>query len=178
MFKAFTGSESKASGKPPAKNAPTVPPATRRASALMLGGAAGTVVFGIYGVIAALTSKAAVIHYYESLNHMTASQANSGFAAAVVFTIVVCLAFAAVWVFMARANRAGLGWARVASSVLFLLWTYGTWRSFATANTTVGLVDLIIMLVIWGIGGAALSQLWLPETSAFMKSSRAGSTSR
>ena len=33
------------------------------------------------------------------------------------------------------------------------------------------------MLIIWGIGGAAIYQLWMPETSAFMRSTAESSTS-
>ena len=144
----------------------------------MLAGAVGSVVFGLWGIVSALTSKTELIHYYESLDHVSASQANSGFTAAIVFTVIVGLVSAALWVGMSRANLAGQGWARVASTVLFVLWTYATYRSISTANTVVGLVDLIIMLIVWGIGGGAISQLWRPESTAFIKTGGTGSASR
>jgi hypothetical protein len=136
----------------------------------MLYGAGGTIVYGVFWIIVALTSRSAWIKHYVTVEHESASSANSGFAAALVFSTVVCLAGAAVWWWMSRANQAGLGWARLASSVLFLLWTYVTYESISGANSVDGLIDLIIMLVIWGFGGAAIYHLWLPESTLFIKS--------
>ena len=136
----------------------TPPPGpVRRAARLTLAGAAGTIVYGLYWLIVALADRAA--------------RATSGFDASVVSTLVVCIVAVAVWVWMGRANRSGHGWARIASSVLFLLWSYDTYQSISIANTAVGLVSLIIMLIVWGIGGAAIYQLWMPESSAYFKSS-------
>jgi hypothetical protein len=174
MFKAFAGGEDKVSGKSVARDGAVPPPPVRRAARLMLAGAVGSIVFGLWGIVSALTSKAQLIRYYESLDHESASQANSGFASAIVFTVVVGLVFAALWVGMSYASRAGQGWARIVSSVFFALWMYGTYRSFPTANTTVGLVDLIIMLVIWGIGGVAVYLLWQPESTVFIKTASTG----
>ena len=176
MFKAFAGGEDKASGTAVAQDSAAPPPSMRRATTLMLAGAVGSIVFGLWGIVSAVTSKAQLIHYYESLDHVSARQANSGFASAIVFTIVVGLVSAALWVGMSRACRAGQGWARIVSSVLFALWMYATYRSFPTANTAVGLVDLIIMLVIWGIGGVAVYLLWLPESTVFIKTAAAASS--
>jgi hypothetical protein len=172
MFKAFTGSENKASGKTLAQDGSAPPPPVRRAAKVMLAGAGGTIVYGIFWVIVALTYRNTWLKNYESIDHETASQASSGFTAALVFSLVICLAGAAMWWWMARANRAGMGWARWVSSVLFLLWTYVTYQAISGANTAIGLADLIIMLIVWGIGGAAIYQLWLPESTAFIKSTK------
>ena len=177
MFKASTGSVNKASGKTPAKD-DSAPPPVRRACKLMLFGAGGTIVYGVFWIIVALTSRGEWIKHYETTAHESASQASSGFDAALVFSLVICLAGAALWWWMSRANRTGVAWPRLASSVLFLLWTYFTYQSISTANTVIGLIDLIIMLVIWGIGGAAIYQLWLPESSSFIKSAGVAAKSR
>jgi hypothetical protein len=170
MFKVFAGSENKASGKAVASDGPAPPRTVQRAAKLTVIGAGGSLVYGIFGIVVALTSRSSWLKYYEGLNHESASQANSGFWAAFVFTIVVSVAAAGLWVWMGRANLAGMTSARWASSALFLVWTYVTYRSISTGNTAVGLTELIIMLIIWGIGGAAIYQLWMPETSAFMRS--------
>jgi len=177
MFKASTGSVNKASGKTPATDG-SLPPPVRRACKLMLFGAGGTIVYGIFWVIVALVDKNALLKSYETVGHESASNANSGFWAALVFSLAVCLAGAALWLWMSRATRAGLGWARLASSVLFLLWTYFTYQSISAANTVVGLIDLIVMLIVWGIGGAAIYQLWMPESSTFIRSAGSVSKSR
>ena len=70
---------------------------------------------------------------------------------------------------MARANQAGRSWARITASVLFLLWTYQTYRGISGLKTYLDLGALLIMLGIWGIGVGALYYLWRPESSAFFK---------
>ena len=60
--------------------------------------------------------------------------------------------------------------ARLASSAFFLFWTYFTYESISGANSVVGLLNLIVELTIWGIGGVAIYQLWLPESSLFLRS--------
>lgn len=178
MFKAFAGSESKASGKTPATDGSAPPRTVQRAARLMVVGAGGNVVFGIFGIVVALTNRTAWIKYYRGLNHESASQANSGFTAGVVFTLIVSLAAAALWLWMIRANRSGMNAARWASSVFFVVWSYLTYRSISSANTGVGLAELIILLIIWGVGGAAVYQLWLPETTAFIRRTEEASKSR
>jgi hypothetical protein len=175
MFKAFTGSDNKASGKTPATGG-TAPRPLLRASKLMVFGAGGTIVYGVFWIIVALTSRSAWLKSYESLEHESASQANSGFYASVVFTLVLSVAAAAVWWWMSRVNQAGLGWARLASSVLFLLWTYFTYESISGVDSVVGLINFIVELVIWGFGGAAIYQLWLPESSLFIRSNKAANS--
>jgi hypothetical protein len=172
MSKVIPGSEKKPSGKAVAKDGSASPRPIRFAAKAMLGGAAATIAFGLWGIIAALTNKTAVLKYYESMGHETASQANSGFNAGIVFTMLFCLIIAAVWWGMSRAARAGQGWSRWVSSALFLAWTYVTYQSISTANTVVGLVNFIITLIIWGIGGAAIYQMWLPESSAYFKTTQ------
>jgi hypothetical protein len=183
MIKASTGSGSKAptgsgnkggnkgSGKTPLPEASAPPRPVRLAARLMLAGAAGTVVYGLYGLIVALSDRATTLRHAESVDHLTAGRASSEFTFYFfVLSPVECIAAAALWVWMGRANRSGHGWARIAASVLFLLWTYETCASISGANTALGLVNLIIRLIIWGIGGAVISQLWLPESSAYYKS--------
>jgi hypothetical protein len=175
MFKAFTGSDNKASGKAPATGG-TAPRPLLRASKLMVFGAGGTIVYGVFWIIVALTSRSAWLKSYESLEHESASQANSGFYASVVFTLVLSVAAAAVWWWMSRVNQAGVSWARLASSVLFLLWTYFTYESISGVDSVVGLINFIVELVIWGFGGAAIYQLWLPESSLFIRSNKAANS--
>jgi hypothetical protein len=131
----------------------TPPPGpVRRAARLTLAGAAGTMVYELYWLIVALANRAATLRH-------------------VVFALAVIIAVAALWVWIGRANRSGHGWARIAASALFLLWSYETYQSISIANTAVGLVSLIIMLIVWGIGAAAIYQLWMPKSSAYFKSS-------
>jgi hypothetical protein len=73
-------------------------------------------------------------------------------------------------------NQAGVGWARLASSVLFLLWTYFTYESISGVDSVVGLINFIVELIIWGFGGAAIYQLWLPESSLFIRSNKAANS--
>jgi hypothetical protein len=173
--KAATSSGNKASGRAngrtPLPEASAPPRPVRLAATLMLAGAAGTVVYGLYGLIVALSDRTAALRNFESMGHLKPGQASSEFTSSVVFSLVISIVATALWVWMGRANRSGHGWARIAASVLFVLWMYETYQSISYAHTAVGIVSLIIMLIIWGIGGAVISQLWLPESSAYFKSS-------
>jgi glucan phosphoethanolaminetransferase (alkaline phosphatase superfamily) len=175
MFKAFTGSENKASGKTSATDG-SAPRTLLRASKLMVFGAGATIVYGVFWAIVALVNKNAWLKSYETVEHESAKAASSGFYASVVFTLVLSVAAAALWWWMSRLNAAGLWWARLASSVLFLLWTYFTYESISGANSVVGLLNLIVELTIWGIGGVAMYHLWLPESSLFIRSTKAANS--
>jgi hypothetical protein len=165
MFKSFTGSDNKpaARGGKPAPATPEPPASVQRAVKLMLWGAPASIIFGVYGIIYSVANKSAIIK--------TAHYTNSQFTLALILGFVFALAYAALWVWIARTCQAGRAWARVAGSVLFFLWTYQAYRGIAGLKSYFDLGALIIMLGIWGIGVAALYYLWRPESSAFFKQS-------
>jgi hypothetical protein len=71
----------------------------------------------------------------------------------------------ASWLWMARATSRGRNWARIASTVLFVLAT------LALASSR-GVVPVLAAALNWLIGLAAVWLLWRPVSSAFFKPQR------
>jgi hypothetical protein len=175
MFKSFTSSDNKpaATGKKPApagSGDSAGATAVGRAARLMLGGAAGTLIWGIYWVTLALAFKNDTAAYYAKAQHVTLSQANSRVVGGMLVTIIEVVLFIGLWLWMARMNKDRQNWARIASTVFFFVWTYETYQAISGLSTYIALINLIIMLLIWGTGLGALYYLWRPESTAFFKS--------
>ena len=80
----------------------------------------------------------------------------------------------AVWVLMARMNRAGRGWARWVASALAVLATldaYSTINSLRGGETitVIDIVFIVVTLALWIIGVIAAILLWRAESSAYFK---------
>jgi hypothetical protein len=171
MVKSTTGS----GNAPAAKGTTTTlgrtaaPLAVRRAVQLMLAGAAGTFVWGIYWAVVTLAFRSDTVTYYVKTAHLSASKASAEIGGSVLLIVVQAVLYAAFWVLMARMNRDGHGWARIVSIGLFLLWTYYTYQSIVELKTYIGLGNMIIELLIWGAGSAVLVNLWRPESTAYFK---------
>jgi hypothetical protein len=145
-----------------------VPGPVRRAVRLMLSGGALTTVIGVFLVIATVADK-------NALTDSSGKKLSSGeFTSSVVSTVIVYLILVVVWVLMARANRAGRGWARIIASALAILSTinaYSTINSL-TGGETVTVVDIVFIvgtLALWLIGVLAVAMLWRAESSAYFK---------
>jgi len=90
--------------------------------------------------------------------------------------IVFGLAVIAVWLWMARANGQGRNWARIVSTVLFVLATLQLHNAFtrpvsqAGSGVTVLYYGSAVLFVAgWLAGGAAVWLLWRPASTAFFK---------
>jgi uncharacterized membrane protein (UPF0136 family) len=68
----------------------------------------------------------------------------------------------ALWLWMARANSQGRNWARIVSTVLFVL---ATLHLFGNK----GVVPVVFAVLTWLVGLAAVWLLWRPTSSAFFK---------
>jgi hypothetical protein len=175
MFKSFTSNENKpaAKGKSKGMTMPAggslSPRPVRLAGRLMLGGAAGTVVWGVYWAIVSFAFKNQTAAYLVQTDHYTRSKANTEIYASMLFILVQALLYAGLWVWMGRMSTFGRNWARISSTVFFLLWTYETYRAISGLNTWIALGNLLIMLAIWGFGAGALYFLWRPDSTAYFK---------
>ena len=158
MFRSFTASDK-------AKSADPAPPDTlQRAARFMLAGAVGTAIWQIYWIVVTVAHKASL----TSANGKPVT--NSQIAASVLFTIVSTILISAIWVLLARLNQAGKGWARIAATVLFALWSYSTYHSIPLVTRGgYWIVNFIIMLAIWLIGLAVIYLLWRPDSTAFYR---------
>lgn len=178
MFKSFTAGDTRSGsgdGKPGSGRPAPLP--LLRAARLMYAGAAATVVYAIFVVVAQLVTKNEVISLYRSQAHgkpASVSQLNGQFVGGVVTESLLFLVIAGLWVAMARLNLSGRGWARIASSALFILWTLSTYGTIGeTAADAILIVNTILTLAIWAIGLGAVFLIWRPESGEFFKDASA-----
>ncbi len=163
---ALGGLEKKLTGSVPDDS--DVPGPVRKAVRLMLAGGAVTAVVGVFLVIATIADK-------NALTDSTGKKLSSGeLTGSVVYTLVVYLLQVAVWVLMARLNRAGRGWARWVATALAVLSTIDAWsivnglRGGETV-TVLEIVFIVATLILWIIGATAAILLWRAESSAYFK---------
>jgi hypothetical protein len=175
MFKSFTDRlPALAAGGKGAIDQPEPPATVQRAVRLMLAGAAASTVFLVFAVIVTSNVKSALLKWNASLpkgKQYTVSQISNAASSYIVTTIIIGLLAIALWLWMARMNRAGRSWARITASVFFALWTYYTYTSIgSTRGSATFLTALILVLVIWVIGLVSLFFLWRPDSTVFYKS--------
>ena len=136
----------------------TRPAAMRRAVSLMYVGAALSLAYslveGIIAHSATLTSSAPAAY-------------NVGFVGG---AVVEGLVQVGLWLWMAWKTGTGRGWARVLSTVFFGLLCMQFFVSLAVlaiGKNTGAPAVFIVILIEWGVGLAALIQLWQRESSEF-----------
>jgi hypothetical protein len=137
------------------------PTAMGRAVSLMYAGAAVAVVNGI---VDGLTTHNVTFYTFSSTSPNTATVHS---ASSLVAGIITGIIFGGLWLWMAWKTGAGRNWARVLSSVFFgfaCLQLIGGMTSLATSGT---ILAFIVILAGWGVGLAALIQLWQRESSEF-----------
>lgn len=178
MFKSFAASDSKlltakSSRSSQPSQQPQPPVTVQRAVKLMLAGAAASTVYLVFALVVSFSVKSALVRWNATqpkAKQLTASQINSFASSYIITTIIVGLIAIALWLWMARMNNLGRNWARITASVFFVLWTYYTWVSIGQTRGALTLIlALVIVLVIWLIGLAALFLLWRPDSTAFFK---------
>ena len=162
---AFAGIEKKLSGGAP--DDPGLPATMRKAVRFMLAGAAITVVFAVFEVIATIVDK-------NSIDINGKSPTSSQLATEIVFLIVSYIVYILLWVLMARFNRAGMKWARIVASVLFAISTLQLYETVASLHggqviTAADIIFIIITLAQWGVGVGAIAMLWRPDSSAYFQ---------
>src|ERR1700761_4287478 len=111
---ALTDLEKKLTGRDPDDAA--IPSPVRKSVRFMLGGAAVTLLAGLFSIIVVLSDPTVI----NSGKQPTSSQLTGS----VVTILLYAIVYSFLWVFMARMNRAGRIWARIVSTVLFVIATY------------------------------------------------------
>ena len=148
----------------PEPSRPTVPQSVARAVQIMYVGA----VVSLIGIVVDLTTLSSTKSKIQSQHHVwTVTQVNNAELVAIGIFIVSGLLGAALWIWMAQANKAGKGWARIVATVLFAI---DTLNVAAGAATPGGGVTRIYGLVIWLIGLAATILLWQRTSSDYFRS--------
>ena len=160
---AFAGIETKLSGGAP--DDPSLPATMRKAVRFMLAGAAITVVFAIFEVIATIVDK-------NSIDINGKPPTSSQLAVGVLILIVSYAIYIMLWVLMARFNRAGQKWARIVATVLFAISTFQLYETVDSLHggqviTAADIIYIIITLASWAVGVGAIAMLWRPASTAY-----------
>jgi hypothetical protein len=136
----------------------------QRAVKLMLSGAAATGVWGLFNIILV-----AVKHndlFTSSGKKVTSAEVTGD----IVYSVVITVIIAALWVLMARMNQRGKNWARIVSATLFVLWSFETFTTIGgTVSSFASILDTALVLILWLLGIASLYMLFRPDSSAFYK---------
>lgn len=179
MFKSFTASDKKlmARSQPGQPEGQAPPETVRRAVRLMQAGAAASALSLIFAVISSFSLKSNMMsaNAQKLKDHqITEATINNTATALIIYTIFVGLVAIGLWLWMARTNQAGRNWARITATVFFGLWSVYTYSVVGelsggvTVTATLAL-SLILVVVLWVIGVAAVFQLWRPSSTAYFK---------
>jgi hypothetical protein len=151
-----------AAGAAPAEPAPAPPRSVVIAVRLMYVGAVVTAIGLVISVIAVATDLRGLraSHPHATLAHLHGYQN-----ALITIAIISGLVEIALWLIMARANRAGARWARMAASVLF---AFGSWNfaSHFLGKITIG--NIAYSAVTWLVGLAVIVFLWQRPSSEYL----------
>jgi hypothetical protein len=137
------------------------PQSVRNAIKLMYAGMALEVVALIVALVSAGSLKSGILHKHP---RYTSTQLHAAEVARTVPVVVGAVIAIALWFWMARANGRGLPWARTVSAVFFGLSTLALLFSLATIHAT---GSLIVGVIIWLVGLAALVLLYSKQSSPF-----------
>jgi hypothetical protein len=151
------------SGKPLETEQPPAPQPVQNAVKLMYVGAAISTVSLILSLVFISTIKPALRKQFPSY---TPNQVDRAFSAFLIVAILSAGIGIALWLWMARANGQGRNWARITSSVLFVIETLSVLQAFRGPRTV---IDLLFPILTWLAGLGAIWFLWRPESNAFFK---------
>jgi hypothetical protein len=157
---------------------PAAPRPIQQAVRFMYAGAAVSGISLILSVIFSFSFKSGLIAANQAnlADHkVTMSQINSFANEEIVSQIVFGVIAVGLWIWMAKMNGNGRGWARIASTVFFGLFTIDT---FITINSIKGgvsvtaswILSMALLLATWLIGIGAIALLWRPVSTAYFKS--------
>jgi hypothetical protein len=155
---------------------PAVPAPVRTAVKLMYAGAAVWTVLLISGLVLIISGSKAG-HAMVNGHTLTAAQASQAKPILITVAIVSGLVAIALWLWMARANGQGRNWARILSTVLFGLATLQMidqasvqpGKSWSHVGVGVLVLFVIVPVLGWLVGLAAVWLLWRPASSEFFK---------
>jgi hypothetical protein len=143
-----------------------IPPSVTRAVQIMYAGAVASLI----GIVIDLTTLGSLRSQIRKRSpNMTPAHLTDAVHFEIGLFIVVGLIGAAVWIWMAQSSKAGKGWARIVSTVLFAIDTIGALAGLAGGSFAGGGATRIYGLLIWLIGLAAIVLLWRRTSSEYFK---------
>jgi hypothetical protein len=141
----------------------------------MYGGAALTALGVLVDVLYVLLS-----HSVRNAHpHASATRVHDTVVALVVSLVFSALIEMGLWLFMARANRGGLKWARIVAAVFFGIYTI--YLAYTLPHGA-AVADIVMTTLIWLAGLGATILLWQRESGTYFSapatapSGRAGSS--
>jgi hypothetical protein len=138
-----------------------LPSSVAAAVGLMYAGAASAVLNAIVGSAAVYS----VVHNkLEELPNVNQNAVNVGATFDATLTIVSGLVGTGLWLWMAHANRNGRSWARILSTVLFVVLTLGLVLSLSSIPVPAARATALTQ---WALALAALVLLWVGPSSAY-----------
>ncbi len=147
----------------PEPSRPSAPQSVLRAVQVMYAGAAVSLIGIIVDMTTLSSTKSEIAKH---ITDPTTVRVNNAEHVAIGIFIVGGLIGAALWLWMAQTCKAGKGWARIVSTVLFAIDTI----SAATGGgVSAAGVTRIYGLVVWLVGLAAIILLWQRASSAYFK---------
>ena len=147
---------------------PPIPESITRAVQLMYAGAVASLI----GIVIALTTLSSIKNEIHQRNlNLTATQINNAEHVAIGVLIASGLIGAALWLWMAQSCKAGKNWARIVSTVLFVIETINVVAGASAISS--GGASRIFSIVIWLIGLGAIIFLWRRSSTEYFKSSAA-----
>jgi hypothetical protein len=163
---ALAGIEKRLTGNVPDDSEVPVP--VRKAVRFMLAGAGVTIVFAVFEAIVIIADRNSI----GNINGKPPTSAQVG--QAVVFILLEYAILTALWILMARLNRAGRTWGRIASSVLFAI---STWQLYTVVHsvsaakyiTVADIIYIVLIFAMWLAGMGAIAMLWRPESSIYFR---------
>jgi hypothetical protein len=165
---------------PVERSRPPVPSTVQNAFYAMLAGAALQALGILVGMLQIDALRDAVTESMRESDPTISQDTIDGVvSAAIGFSVVFGLIGVALWLWMAFANRAGKNWARITATVFFAISCVGLLISVlsaasgaagnavsAGASTVPGLV---VSVLTWLVGLAAIILLWNKQSSAYFK---------
>ena len=145
---------------------PPAPAPVLTAVKLMYAGAAVSTVDLIISLGYIGGFKAALRWAHPTLTAAQVSQVSHLNTLFITLAIVSGLVVIALWLWMARANSQGRNWARILSTVLFLLATLDLVGVFSQPKTV---ISLVFPLLTWLIGLGAVFLLWRRASAAYFR---------
>jgi hypothetical protein len=157
---------------------PAAPRPIQQAVRFMYAGAAVSGISLLLSAIFSFSFKSGLVAANQAnlADHkVTMSQINNFANEEIISQIVFGIIAIGLWLWMAKMNGNGRGWARIASTVIFALFTIET---FITVNSIKGgvsvtaswLLSIALLLATWVVGGAVIALLWRPVSTAYFKS--------
>lgn len=151
--------------EPPLPQVGSPPQPVRTAVRFMYAGAALSVIEIIIGAVTVSSLRSAIRSQYPNYSP---SQIHTAEVAGVVAAVVIGAIAVGLWLWMARANSQGRGWARIVATVLFALNTIDSLALIARPHSA---ISLLFAGLVWLAGLGAIFFLWQRESSAYFQAS-------